>query len=378
MGRNENRNVAIIYRFLPQYRVDFFCRLREELGRDEIELQLIYGKNRDTPKQDERDLAWAIPVRNRTVEMFHHTLLWQELPACIREAELLILLQENKIVSNYLLLTAAPLRGQKVAFWGHGLNLQAPADALANRFKRIYSTWPDWWFAYTSKVARLVADMGFPQERITVVQNAIDTRTLARQAAAVSPEALARLRHELGIGNGPVGLFCGGMYKEKRIDFLLEACRLIRQAIPKFEVVFLGAGPDAVKIKEAVAEHRWMHYVGPKFDDERAPYFKLADVFLMPGLVGLAVLDCLATELPLVTTSYPFHSPEIEYLENGVNGLMAENSLGAFVSETVRVLNSKMLQERIRCGCREAAERYTLEAMVSRFAGGVRQALEAA
>lgn len=47
----------------------------------------------------------------------------------------------------------------------------------------------------------------------------------------------------------------------------------------------------------------------------------LARVFLMPGLVGLAILDAGAAGLPLVTTDYPWHSPEIAYLDPGVNGL---------------------------------------------------------
>ena len=48
----------------------------------------------------------------------------------------------------------------------------------------------------------------------------------------------------------PVGLYCGGMYKEKRLDFLLESCKIVKQNIPNFEMIFIGAGPESNKIKE--------------------------------------------------------------------------------------------------------------------------------
>jgi L-malate glycosyltransferase len=38
---------------------------------------------------------------------------------------------------------------------------------------------------------------------------------------------------------------------------------------------------------------------------------------LMPGLVGLAVLDAFADGIPRVTTVIEYHSPEIEYLVPG-------------------------------------------------------------
>jgi glycosyltransferase involved in cell wall biosynthesis len=370
--------VTIIYRCLPQYRVDFFSRLREQLDVDGIDLQLVYGRNRDVPRQDERDIDWGIPVENRALELFKLKLLWQPLPRRIRDSKLIILLQENKILSNYSVLASAPLRRQKVAFWGIGLDVTTSPGTLANRFKRTYSSWVHWWFAYTSSVARTVAEMGFPPERITVVQNAIDTRGLVEETQRVPPEKVEQLRREMGIGSGLVGLFCGALYEEKRIGFLLEACPLIKKRVPGFEMVFVGAGPLSPVVQAAAAKTDWIHYAGAKFNNDRVPYFKMADVCLMPGLVGLVVLDCFATELPLVTTDYQFRTPEIEYVESGKNGIVAGNSMDTFVDDAVRVLNSQSMRMTLKEGCRQAASQYTLETMVSRFAGGIQQAVEIA
>ena len=91
-------------------------------------------------------------------------------------------------------------------------------------------------------------------------------------------------------------------------------------------MIFVGDGPDGASVRDAASRHEWMHWVGPRFGDERVPYMLLAELSLMPGGVGLGVLDSFALSVPLVTTSVPSQGPEIEYLEDGINGLIVENA----------------------------------------------------
>jgi glycosyltransferase involved in cell wall biosynthesis len=368
--------LTIIYRFLPQYRVEFFDRLRESLAHDGIELELIYGKGvRESPKQDERDLPWATAVPNWEIRFFGQEFYWQSLPSSISRSGLIVLMQETKILSNFAVLAKCRVRKQKVAFWGHGLNFQDDPRSFRNLLKRFYSHRVDWWFAYTRRVAELVKSTGFPLEQITVVQNAINTSALADEYHRISEAADAQLREQLGVGPGPVGLFCGSMYKEKRLDFLLQSCLQLRARTPDFQVLFIGAGPDSPLIEHFATSHAWAHYIGPKYELERVPYFRLADVLLMPGLVGLAILDSFALETPLVTTQWPYHSPEIDYLVNGINGIICPNSLDDFVAAVQGVLISPMLRQQLRNGCRAAVKNYTIERMVANFSEGVHRAL---
>jgi glycosyltransferase involved in cell wall biosynthesis len=167
------------------------------------------------------------------------------------------------------------------------------------------------------------------------------------------------------------------MYAEKRLDFLIKACDLIREQVPGFEVLFLGDGSDAPIVQRFAEDRDWAHYVGPQYGTARVPYFLISDVFLMPGLVGLAVLDCFALEVPLLTTNYPGHSPEIAYLENGIDGIISRDSLDAYVAAVVEVLRSQELCDRLKMGCRQKARRYTIQNMVENFSRGVQNALAA-
>jgi L-malate glycosyltransferase len=377
--RNEPKQVTIIVRFLPQYRVDFFNGLRLALSNRGICLDLIYGKNSEVSRGDEVDLEWATALKNRTCRFGEVELYWQSVPKRVRQSDLVILMQENKMLNNYALLWKSLFNNRRrLAFWDHGMNLQAESNSLGNRFKRLYSTKVDWWFAYTEGVKQFVRQIGFPEQRITVVENAIDTRALVRESAKIGSHELDAFRRQSGLGSGPLGIYCGGMYKEKRIEFLLQACEAVRQRVPTFEMIFLGTGTDAPLVKAFCSRHQWAHYPGPLFGLARIPYFKVANVFLMPGALGLVILDAFALETPLVTTSFPYHGPEFEYLRHGENGILTADNLDDYVSGVIAAVSCGDLRTKLQEGCRRSASHYTVENMIGNFVAGTENALEAA
>ena len=98
----------------------------------------------------------------------------------------------------------------------------------------------------------------------------------------------------------------------------------------------------------------------------------------MPGLVGLAIVDSFATGCPLVTVDLPSHSPEVEYLEDGVNGVLPPRRHRAPVQygeHVAGLLGDPAALQRLRDGCAVSAATYTVDAMVERYAEGVLAAL---
>jgi hypothetical protein len=72
------------------------------------------------------------------------------------------------------------------------------------------------------------------------------------------------------------------------------------------------------------------------------------------------------------------HSPEFDYLENGVNARVLPHGTTAadFGAAVAELLADPAAIDRLRDGCRVAAETYTLEAMVANFATGVLAAVD--
>jgi len=370
------RRVVILQRVMPHYRLAVFRRLHEELAARGIGLAVLYGDERPgtIPKTVPLDEPWAKRIRNRYLAIGRRELIWQPALKELSRSDLVILEQSSRLLVNYRLLLQGRRNRPKIAYWGHGENFQAARgflERMHQRWKGAVTRRADWFFAYTDRTLEPLRQAGFPPERVTVVDNSVDSTKLRAARDALTLGTLEKLRGELGLEGGPVGLYCGAMYRDKRLGFVIEACEEIRRRIPDFQMIFVGAGPDQHLAEAAAARHGWIRYVGPKFATEAVPYFALSKAFLLPCGLGLAINDALALGLPIFTTTLPGHGPEIAYLEPGRNGEMTEPDLHAYAEAVARYFLSPDRQRRYADACRARAAHLTVEAMAERFADGI-------
>lgn len=373
-----NKVVIFQYRLL-HYRVELFERLRKQcLGRN-ITLHLVHGQAspRELAKKDEGRLPWARTVANRFWEMRARDLVWEPFPTELRDADLVVVMQENRILSNYPLLFSRLWSPRKVAFWGHGVNFQARSPlGLRERWKRLILKRVDWWFAYTELSANIVRSAGYPSDRITCLNNSIDNEGFEQDLTNVETAQVRSLRSRIDASaEAPVGLFCGSLYPDKRLDYLFAAAELIHASLPDFRLVVIGDGPSAIEIRAAMQTRPWIHWVGVKKGAEKAAWFRLANVIMNPGLVGLHVLDSFCAGIPMVTTAEARHSPEIAYLKNGVNGIVVRGGPEDYAEAVVGLLKDCARLDAIGRAARQDARRYTLDNMVHRFADGIERCL---
>ena len=136
-----------------------FELLRQACAKRDIDLNLVHGQasRRESAKKDEGVLTWAHKVEKEFFESGPRDILWQPFPRDLRDAELIIIMQENRILSNYPLLLRRLWRGQKLAYWGHGVNFQSNnPNGLRERWKSLTLKEVDWWFAYTQTTVRIL------------------------------------------------------------------------------------------------------------------------------------------------------------------------------------------------------------------------------
>lgn len=372
--------VAFAMEWVPQYRAPFYERLKVELDQRGIDMRLIHG---DPPasrsrRNDAKVVDWAdhVPNRVRTIRGLEVTS--QPVSRHLKGADLVVLQQETGLTLNYRMMAKARIGGPAVALWGHGHNFNPlEASGLAEAVKRRVTRWADWAFAYTERSAEVFASIGVDPERITVVQNSLDTSALSDRSGTPSPD-VAELVTALEQRGAKVGWIVSALDRWKRVPFLLEVLDRCAATIDDFAFVALGSGDEADLLVEAARSRPWLHALGARFGPDKAAIGRLASVTIHPGLIGLHVVESFATESPMVAADLDYHSHEFGYL-NGGNAVILDGEADAddFAAAVRTLLDGGPKLDQLQAGCRVGAERYTLAAMVENFADGIERALAA-
>jgi len=364
---------------MVKYRIPLFEKLRTSLMRQNIKLNVLYGtpSMKEVAKYDSGHLAWGVKSPCRYLNFNAHQIVFQSVPRnLLRQQDLVIVTHENSLVLNYWLLLKREFIQTRIAFWGHGTNFQSiRPNRLGQKIKSWTATKVDWWFAYTQLSVDKVAGYGFPESRITCLDNSIDMKQLIKWKSTITPSNLNMLKEHLKLKGKFVGVFVGSLYEQKRLHFLFEASEKVKQALPEFELILIGDGPMRNLVADFCKKNNWAVWAGAQHDREKALHLSLGHVMLNPGLVGLCILDSFAMGIPLVTTDCGIHSPEIAYLKSGENGLMTKNSTESFKKGVLSLFTDQKRYESLSAGCIADSKTYSLDKMAANFSGGICKAL---
>ncbi len=371
------RNVLFIQEMVKHYRRPFFEQLHDRLAAQGVKVRVAYGKPRrmHTQMKDLVQLRPDIGLEVPTKWLLNNNLVYQRVGRHILDADLVIVEQAAKYVWNYPLVLGSMLGWVRLAQWGHGYNRSYIRRGMIEWLKRKSIRYCDRWFAYTPGTADFVIKHGMPADKVTVVWNSIDMKPLLDAIDGVTGDALAALTMELGIPkDARIGLYVGGLYEEKLLPLLLEAAVLIKAQVPDFHLMILGDGPKGDFVRAWAKETDWTHTLGATFGARKAQCLKVADIFLCPGVLGLAVLDAFAGATPVLTTD-TISMPEEEYLVHGINGIRTTTSAQALGQASADLLNDPGRLAAMKQAAAVSGREHSIERMVGRFEEGILKCL---
>jgi glycosyltransferase involved in cell wall biosynthesis len=323
-------------------------------------------------RHDDARLDFQRTVRSFGVSVRGRSIRLKPVQRAVRGADLVISELGSGALESYLL---SFRRGIKHAVWGHAYSATTKPNRLDATLERWLMRRSDRVFVYTARGREAALGAGVPDDQITVLNNSIDTRSLAAARARVTDDEVRCFRSRCELGDGPLAAFIGGLDSSKRLGFLIAAGEKLATAVDGFHLVVAGDGAQRERVEAAAAEFPWLRYVGRADDDMKALIGATASVLLNPGRVGLISVDSFALATPIATTRWALHAPEFDYLVDGENALVTDDSIDAYVAGVTALLTDDARAERLRHGCEAAAERYSLEAMVERFVDGIMRTL---
>jgi len=369
----KRKKVVIVQRTLKFYRIRFMELLKQKCDENNIDLVLLYGKD-DKLTFNDAEIEWGIKINNYKIIILGKSFYYQPVFKYLKNADLIIVEQATKFFINYYLWILNLLGVYKLAFWGHGKNLNRENSfSVSELVKNIMTKRVSHFFAYNDFSKKIVEKIGLPASKITVVDNTIDIESILNDIEQYDVNEIARVKKELSIESENICIYVGGIYKEKRIPFLLESLKLVKKNVQDLEFIFIGDGPETNLVLQAVKENDWIHYYGVKKGYEKTELLLLSKLLLIPCSVGLVIIDSFSYGVPIVATDSKDHGPEIYYLKNGINGIMTENNLTDYTNAVIKLLENENERKKLVEGCKESAGKYTLQSMVERFFDGIQK-----
>jgi glycosyltransferase involved in cell wall biosynthesis len=140
----------------------------------------------------------------------------------------------------------------------------------------------------------------------------VEDPPLVDPRAPADPEAVARLRTELGLAAGPVVLYSGNFEPYQGVDMLVDAAALA----PEASFLFMGGEPPDVDALKARASRAGVsdrcRFAGKRPPSELPAFLGLADVVASPRSRGantpFKIFTYLASGKPLVATRIATHT----------------------------------------------------------------------
>jgi len=264
---------------------------------------------------------------------FRFSLYRKEIRAL--DPDVVILFLHIKDVILFPLLYWLRLTRRPVLIWTKGANLDAPDQRLRAAAFHHMQTLADGLILYSPQETGFVKAKNRP--KITYANNTINYREFPEITASKD-----EIKKEFGVPFKKTALFVGRMDVgggRKKVDHAIRVFNAIEN--PDYGLVLVGAGFND-RLKSEI-RGRNVLYLGEIYDPGNVAIckiFKMADVFLIPGHVGLGLNQAFALGLPVITEKGG-QPPEIHYLVSGQNGfLVEENDLDELKAKVLYLLDN--------------------------------------
>lgn len=280
--------------------------------------------------------------------------IWKERPSAVIS---FVNAKELYLFPMLLFLKAARI---PAIYWGHGVDLEDSSSIV----KRI---------VYAAEHALCASVLLYSENqrpfltsaaraKSFVARNTIDTSLLVGTG-----RDRTTVLASYGIGMSRNVICVGRMQRRKRIPDLIAAFERLGDADSGLILV----GPDVDDCLGGVTHDR-VYITGPVYGAALNDLLQAADVFCLPGHVGLSIVDAMHHGLPFITEQVN-HAPEIMYLQDDVNGyIVPEGDVEALADRLRRLLTDDQLRQRMSAAARKTIlEEASLERMFAGFSAAL-------
>jgi colanic acid/amylovoran biosynthesis glycosyltransferase len=190
-------------------------------------------------------------------------------------------------------------------------------------------------------IRRKALEAGFPEEKLTIHYIGIDCDKFNRTVDNSKSTNV---------------VFVGRMVQKKGVEYLLEAMKIVQDAMPSATLTLVGDGVLRASLESRARQLQLnCTFLGSRNSAEILAELQSAALLCLPSITAddgdseglpITILEAQALELPVVST---YHAGIPEVITHGVNGLLSEEkSVDALAEHILLYLQNP--EERLRAG----------------------------
>jgi glycosyltransferase involved in cell wall biosynthesis len=366
------KNYLFILPVIPHYRFKFFKRVTEKIPNIEI----MAGEHQCIGPSSSKESKNIASLDHNVICLLSHKVMWQKnisISHKYKTGDVVLISGNPRILSNYLIIIKAKIRGLKLVWFGQGWT--AGSNRIRNFIKRLVMSFCDSVILYTQEEAENTKLFMSRSKKIFYINNTVDTENIFSIKNKISIEMLKDFKKNMSINDSRVLLFVGRLEGKEKLNILLDSLVDVCSKDEKVLLIVIGNGSFLPKyreysVKKGIAGHiRWLGAIYK--EEELAYWFLSADCFVYPGAIGLSLLHAFSYGLPVIThNNFKNQMPEIVALNDRYNGLLyLENNYKHLSKMIINMISDDNIRAKYSLNALKVVEdRFTFDQMVDRFA----------
>jgi len=259
-------------------------------------------------------------------------LIWQSKiikTAFFSQFDYLLLLGEMNIISSWISIFIAKLRGKKVYMWSHGV--YGNENVFKKFFRLLFLRQADLIFLYENRSKLLLKQNGFSEDSLEVVYNSLDYDLHNKIYLQLKNTKRSDIITFFLDNSLPVIIFIGRLTTNKKINLLIDALKNINNQKTSYNLLIVGEGEKLDFLKNAYQNSindGWLYFYGSSYESSiTSQLIYHSDLCVSPGNIGLTAIHSLSFGTPVAShNNFINQMPEVEAIIDGENGFLFQEN----------------------------------------------------